>query len=207
MTSRKSQWTNSLLIMAILFLAAACVVWSAPDEKTLGSGIKWVYVHVSFIWTGMLAFVLSGLMGLLSLLRPRETLARRMQTVAAVAWVWFAVGLLLSMVAAKVNWGAVYWDEPRMQASLRFIVASAVFLLLCRVVENLRIKGGLLFVTAFFLMWSFLGIPQVLHPKNPIVESNSMAIKATFLATFVLNVLAAGVVVRMFRTRANSQSS
>ena len=35
----------------LLIIAGLLVI--APEEKTLGTGIKVVYVHVAMIWTGM----------------------------------------------------------------------------------------------------------------------------------------------------------
>ena len=43
------QW---VFVIVALGVAAALVIF-APDEKTLGTGIKYVYIHVAMTWTGM----------------------------------------------------------------------------------------------------------------------------------------------------------
>ena len=104
--------TTRLLLLCLLLLVA-CLVWRAPSERTLGDGMKLVYLHVSIIWAGMTGVVVSGVLGLLNGFRPHHNRVVLMQQIAAVSMGWFAAGLLLSIMAAKVNWGAVFWQEPR----------------------------------------------------------------------------------------------
>ena len=72
-----------------LVAAGAALVWLAPAERTLGPGIRWVYVHVGLMWAGTL-------------------------------------GGVVSMIAARANWGAVFLAEPRMAAALRFLALAAI---------------------------------------------------------------------------------
>jgi len=39
----------------LLVVLGMLVVWLAPAERTLGEGIRWVYVHVALVWAGTLA--------------------------------------------------------------------------------------------------------------------------------------------------------
>ncbi|MFQ5752587.1 MAG: hypothetical protein ACE5HI_11375, partial [bacterium] len=52
------------LVLASIVTAAAIMVWAAPLERTLGEGIKVVYIHVSLTWAGMLSFILTGIVGI-----------------------------------------------------------------------------------------------------------------------------------------------
>ncbi len=192
---------NRIYLLVTIVLAAGCVLWASPNEKTLGSGIKLVYIHVSFIWASMVGFAGSGLLGLVCLFRMKDRLVSLQETIGRVAFVWFMVGLVLSIFAAKVNWGAVYWQEPRMIASLKFILVAILVLLTSNHIKSGRIKSGLHLFLAFYLMWSFMGISRVLHPQNPIVDSSSLGIQMTFLSLFILNLLAEIIAVFMIRQK------
>jgi len=89
---------------------------------------------------------------------------------------WFAAGLLLSIMAAKVNWGAVFWQEPRMLSSLRFFAAACLLLFIERnIVKDRRLKSGMHVILALYLVWSVYAVKLVLHPENPIAQSASLA--------------------------------
>ena len=51
-------------VPVFILAAVAAIVWLAPEEKTLGPGIKSVYVHVALTWTGMTGLTIAGLLGI-----------------------------------------------------------------------------------------------------------------------------------------------
>lgn len=179
------------LVPALTIVAAAFLVWRAPEERTIGAGIKIVYVHVSFTWAGMLGFCLAAVLGAILVVKPNQKIAAWNAVIAWVAWGWFAIGFLLSLWAAKVNWGAIYWQEPRVQAALHFLIISLCLMMVGRWLTSVRLRGALSAFLVFILMWSLLGTPLVMHPRSPIRASGSLAIKLTFLSMFLLSALAA----------------
>ncbi|MFQ6116178.1 MAG: hypothetical protein ACE5NG_19115 [bacterium] len=176
----------SRMILALIVVAAGILVLFGPEEKTLGSGIKVVYIHVASIWAGMIGLFLAGVLGIGVLIFPNRNLQAWTHTVAGVALASFAVGVGLSIVAAKINWGAAFWNEPRMVASLRFLAVALLVQILNSWLPWYRLRGFLSVSLGTFLMWSILGPPLVLHPKSPIRESSSLAIQLTFLGMFIL---------------------
>ncbi|MFQ5770137.1 MAG: hypothetical protein ACE5HX_06355, partial [bacterium] len=114
---------------------------------------------------------------------------------------WFAAGFVMSLFAAKINWGAVYWNEPRMISSLQFLTAAFLVQIITLIVPWPRLQGALSAFLAFFLMWSMLGTPLVLHPGSPIRESSSLPIQLTFLGMFILNFLAVAWFVWYFQKK------
>lgn len=184
-----------------IVLAAGILVWLSPPERTLGDGIKVVYVHVSFTWAGMVGFNIAGLFGLFMLFTNKRILDDWNQVISWVAWSWFAMGFLLSLWAAKVNWGIIYWREPRVLAAMQFLIVALLVLMANRFLSSIRLRGALSALLAFMLMWSLLGAPLVMHPKSPIRESSSGAIQLTFLGMFIFSSLAASWFVWYFRKR------
>lgn len=182
---------KSWLLFAALLVAAAVLVWLSPAERSLGDGIKLVYIHVSLIWAAMFVFMGAGALGLFSIFFKNWQLQPWQESAGWVALVWYAVGVAIAMLAAKVNWGAVYWNEPLLLASLRFLAAALVVQVAKFWITSARVRGALNAGLAFFLMWSILGTPQVMHPESPIRQSPSTAIQLTFLGMFVLSSSAA----------------
>ncbi len=163
----------------------------APAERTLGERIKVVYVHVALIWTGMLGFTLAGLLGILMLFIEKKHWQKWNRVLSWVSLTWFAGGVATSILAAKVNWGVIYWQEPRMLSSLQFLAVATLVLVAKSLFPWYRVRGTLSAVLAFLLIWSSLGVPHVVHPKNAILESSAITIQLTFLAMFILSSLAA----------------
>ncbi|MFQ5637924.1 MAG: hypothetical protein ACE5IR_07990 [bacterium] len=189
------------LLLTLVVFAAIVVVWLAPAERSLGHGMKTVYIHVTFIWAGMLGFVAAGFVGLLAIFKPRPELMLWLKNISWVAFGWFAAGTATSVLAAKVNWGAMNWGEPRLQSSLQFLAVALLVLTIYGFLKNDRVGGGLSTLLAFFMMWQILGAPLVLHPDSPIRLSDSSAIQMTFLTMFMLNCLGVALIVAMVHSK------
>ena len=184
--------------IAACALAAALLVWLAPEERSLGDGIKVVYVHVALVWTGLTGLALTGLLGLAVLVSGDRRLANLAQTTGWVACTFFAAGLTMSIVAAKVNWGGMFWQEPRTAASLRVLALGVLVLGVAGWLGGGRRQGLLYLLPAGLAVWSFPGTRLVLHPQSAIWSSPSVGIRFTFLALFVVFSLAALQIVAHF---------
>lgn len=182
----------------LLAVAIALLLWLAPAEKTLGTGMRSVYLHVGLIWTGIAGFSLSGLLGLLVLLRNDPRLDGWAQRVAWVAIGFFAAGFLSSMLASKINWGGVFLDEPRNRSALMVLCVALIVQIWGSWPVWTRLKGLLRVGLVAIFAWSNLTTPLVLHPQNPIRTSTSTAIQYTFLGIFILFSLAALLLVAGF---------
>ena len=173
-------------VLALVVLVAAVLVAIAPDEKTLGDGIKVVYVHVALTWTGMTGIVILSLLGLGVLLTGRPSLQDWAQKVGWVALVMFACGFLMSMLAAHIDWGAVFWTEPRLKFGANVIALTLIVQILGGWLTSIRLRGLLAIVPAVFMTYSVLTTQLVLHPQSPILTSDSRAIQFTFFGLFAL---------------------
>ncbi len=175
-------WLPPVLLLA----AGAIILWFAPAEKTMGSGIKPVYVHVAFSWAGMTGVLLGGVLGVWVLAKDDERWHGWMETIAWVGVIWFLLGVIISFAAAKANWGAVSLTEPRTAAGLRFsaiaLIAKTVASWLpwrqFRAAVNIALVGVLWLLT--------FSAPLILHPKDPIRTATSAGIQITFVAMFAV---------------------
>lgn len=182
----------SVILLAVAALAAL-IVWAAPEERTLGAGIKWVYVHVALTWTGMTGLIVAGVLGALVVLgRDRKANATLpwAHAVGAVGLGFLSVGAVISGIAALVNWGGIALDEPRMNATLQIIVAAFGVVVLAGTGLAARWKGLLFTLLPIFMFASLTLTPLILHPRSPIWTSTSLGIQATFVALYALSVVA-----------------
>lgn len=178
-------------VLVGLLIAGALLVLLAPLERTLGSGIRAVYVHVGLTWTGLAAFWAAALLGAIVLLTGAHRVAVWMQTAGWVATGFFGAGVVMSMVASRVNWGAVFLQEPRMAAALNGLAIAVVVQVAIGFFPWPRLRGALALGLPLLLSWLTMRARLVLHPDDPIGTSQAVGIQATFLAMFAICALAA----------------
>lgn len=178
-----------------LAVAVALLLWLAPAEKTLGTGMRSVYLHVGLIWTGIAGFTVAGLLGLLVAARNDSRLESWAQTVGWVACGFFAAGFLSSMLASSINWGGIFLAEPRNRSALMVLSVALIVQIWGSWPVWTRLKGAARVVLVAIFVWSDLTTPLVLHPQDPIRTSTSQAIQYAFLGIFVLFSLIAALIV------------
>ena len=193
------------LVLGGIVVLAAVVLWLAPAEQTLGSGITSVYVHVALTWTGMTGLIVAAVLGLATALLGRSGLQDWGYVIGWVGLGMFAAGLIMSAVAAGINWGNVFWQEPRFNSALQILAVG----LIVQVVNSLplpyRVRGLLQALPAALLIWLTMITPLVLHPGNAARTSPSAAIRFTFIGLFALCCLAGAWIVMTVRRRQVSQ--
>lgn len=179
----------SLTLLTIAALAGL-IVWVAPEERTLGAAIKWVYVHVALTWTGMTGIVAAGVLGALTA-AGRERRFGWARAVGGVGLAFLIAGAVISIGAALANWGGLALDEPRLNATLQIIVAGLGVVMLAQTRLAVRWKGLLFALLPVFMFASLTLTPLILHPRSPIWTSTSPGIQATFVSLYVLGLAAA----------------
>ncbi|UCG24837.1 MAG: hypothetical protein JSW55_02225 [Chloroflexota bacterium] len=187
------------LMLGGIVVLAAVVLWLAPAEQTLGSGITSVYVHVALTWSGMTGLIVAAALGLAAALLGRSGWQDWGHVVGWVGLGMFAAGLIMSAVAAGINWGNVFWQEPRFNSALQILAVG----LIVQVVNSLplpyRLRGLLQALPAALLIWLTMITPLVLHPGNAARTSPSAAIRFTFIGLYVLCCLAGAWIVLAIR--------
>lgn len=174
------------LFPVLLFAAGALALWLSPAEAQLGAGVKYVYVHATLIWAGMAGLALAGLAGIVIAVNGRLTWAAWTQTLTWIALAFYAAGLSMSMLAAEVNWGGMFWQEPRTRTALQVLTLALIVQVLGSWHIWHRLVGALRAGLVLFLAWTSLATPLFLHPPNAIRNSTSTAIQLSTLLLFGL---------------------
>lgn len=112
--------------------------------------------------------------------------------------VFWLTYLPLSLYVQQVNWGGIFWDEPRWRIPLMFGVAGLLLQGGLVLLDNLRFTSAANLVFGAALWWFLGSIQNVLHPDSPILQSNSVRIQIFFFLLVVFSVLFGGVLARLF---------
>jgi hypothetical protein len=173
----------------ILLLLIGLVVAFSPLERTLGERIRLVYFHGAWVWAGKAAFAAAAAAGLAGLALRHRGWQKASLAVGRAGMVFWLTYLPLSLVVQQMNWGGIFWDEPRWRIPLMFGITGLLLQGGLMLLEDLRLAsfGNLLFGAA--LWWSLGNIQNVLHPDSPIFQSEAVRIQIFFSGLLVLSFL------------------
>jgi hypothetical protein len=194
---------NRLLLAALGVVVLLLTSWAAvaPPERTLGTGIRVVYVHVGLTWAGMIGLGLAAFLGLLTFLQPEASEPFWLRALGWTGLGFFAAGLLMSLPAAQLNWGGLFFQEPRTLSALRFLALGLIVQILMDWPLPRRFKGLLWVGMGGVLAWTVLATPLILHPQSAVRTSDSAAIQGSFLGITALCLLAGALLIGLWRTR------
>jgi len=105
----------------------------------------------------------------------------------------------MSIISSKVNWGNVFWQEPRMRVALIMLAVIILFQVLVAWLPWTQIRGAMSALLVAILFRATYAAPLVLHPDNPIGTSDSSGIRMTFVGLTLLAGVAAVWLVWFFR--------
>jgi len=194
------------LLFGLTLAAIALVTAFAPLEKTLGERIRLVYLHGAWVWAGKISFACAALAGLAALaFRTRKWADWSLALGRAGLVIWLS-SLPMSLVVQQVNWGGIFWDEPRWRIPLAFGVAALLIQAALWLFNQPFIASAvnLVFGVALWLMLG--GIENILHPDSPIFQSGSARIQVFFVLLLLLALFLAGQITTLFH-RALQQKS
>lgn len=193
------EWVGLLLTLCLIALVTAF----APVEKTLGERVRLVYFHGAWVWAGKVAFAVAAAAGLVGLVHWGSLAARRAWRRASLALGWtgmvfWLTYLPLSLLVQQMNWGGIFWDEPRWRIPLTLGVVGLLLQAGLYLMENLRLASGANLVFGIAL-WVWLGsIENVLHPDSPIFQSDAVRIQVFFTLILLLALLFGAILARQF---------
>jgi hypothetical protein len=188
---RRRQWMWAGIVLTVVLLAVVTAL--SPAERTLGTNARLVYFHGAWVWAGKLAFGAAAVCGLIGLLKRSRTWQLWSLALGWTGMFFWLTYLPLSLWIQQVNWGGIFWDEPRLRIPLMFGVIGLLLQTGMVLLEELRLVS-LVNVIFGAALWYFLGnIQNVLHPDSPILTSNSLQIQLFFFALTGLSILFGGL--------------
>jgi len=178
---------RALIAALILIAAGVLLLFTMPDEQTLGPVIKVVVLHGVLVQAGLYAFLVAGALGLVWIAKRRDDVLAwcvAVQKTAVAVWIIYA---LSSMVSTKMAWGQwIAWDEPRVRSSAYVLGFALVALVLTWWVSDALFTALLNVVTAAVVWYLVKGAGVVRHPIDPLGPSTDGVFRMYALALLAI---------------------
>jgi len=170
-----------------------------PEEKSLGAGVRVVYLHGALVLTAELAFISAGIAGLLGLIARRDLFHNWSAALGRSGIVFWMIYLPVSLWAMQANWNGLFLAEPRFRFAVIFAVTGVLLQVGLWLVNKdwVTSLSNLVFIVA--LLGVFAVAENIMHPgPSPIFSSGNFAIIGFFLAMIFLSLFAAYFLARVF---------
>jgi len=183
-----------LTVFAIILLALF-----GPEEQSLGSNVRIVYLHGAWVLTAEAAFALAALAGLLGLVLRKDGFHAWSAALARTGIIFWVTYLPLSLYAMQANWNGLFLAEPRFRLALMFAVTGVLLQAGLWVINQQWLTS--LANLAFFVVLRvvFATAQDIMHPPpSPIFNSGNYVIMFFFIALNLLAWLAAYFLTKVF---------
>jgi hypothetical protein len=188
-----------LAMFFITLILIALLALFGPEEQSLGSNVRIVYLHGAWVLAAEVAFLTAGLTGLLALITRRKPLHDWSAALGRTGIVFWVTYLPLSLWAMQANWNGLFLVEPRFRLALIFAVTGVLLQigLWFINVDWVTSLANLIFIIV--LRVAFASAENVMHPPpSPIFNSGNYAIIGFFVAMILLSLLAAYFLTQWF---------
>lgn len=188
MSKLKSPLTGFFIVV----IAIAILALFGPEEQSLGSNVRLVYLHGAWVLTAEIAFAFAALTGLLGLILRRDSFHTWSAALGRTGIIFWITYLPLSLFAMQANWNGLFLAEPRFRLAMIFAI-TGILLQLGLWVFNLpwlTSLGNILYIIALRVI--FAQAENIMHPPpSPIFNSGNYTIIGFFVTLIALTWLAA----------------
>ncbi|MBI4788662.1 MAG: hypothetical protein HY782_16645 [Chloroflexi bacterium] len=195
---------NNWTITAALSVALLGLLALSPAEATLGNAVKLVYAHGAAERVAEYAYLIAGGLGLWSLRGMTDSHARWTRAVTETAIVFWLAQFMISLPAQIVAWGGLTWNEPRVIGAIWIGVLTPLVYAVARWIGDPSWMALAAVANAAIVLIVLRGAINILHPLDPIVGSDSTAIKF-FYAAIVLVTGALAAQFARYRARVSTR--
>lgn len=186
-----------LFFLTVLVIAALATL--GPEEQSLGSNVRIVYLHGAWVLAAEAAFAAAALLGLLALALRREGLHRWSAALGRTGIVFWLTYLPLSLWAMEANWNGLFLAEPRFRLALTFAIVGALVQLGLWLVSIAWVTSLANLIFFIVLRVVFSTASNVMHPPpSPIFNSGLWNIIIFFVMLNVFAWLAAYFLTKVF---------
>ena len=194
-----SKLKSPLILFVLTLIVIALLALFGPEERSLGSNVRIVYLHGAWVLAAELAFIAAALAGGLALITKRETFHAWSAALGRTGIFFWVTYLPLSLWAMESNWNGLFLSEPRFRLALIFAVTGVLLQVGLWIINSstLTSSANILFIIVLRLIFSTAD--NVMHPPpSPIFNSGNYAIIGFFLVLIALTLLASYFLTRVF---------
>ena len=194
--------TSPLIYFFITVLAIALLTFLGPEEKSLGSNVRIVYLHGAWVLAAEVAFFAAALAGLLGLVLRRDLFHAWSAALGRTGIIFWVTYLPLSLFAMQTNWNGLFLAEPRFRLAMIFVV-TGILLQIGLWLFNISWLTSLANIAYIItLRVIFASAQNIMHPPpSPIFSSGLWNVIAFFIGLNILAWVAAYFLTKFFLTR------
>ena len=188
MKNFKSPLTYFFLTVGLIALLA----FFGPEEKSLGSNVRLVYIHGAWVLTAEIAFIFAALAGLLGLLLRRDLFHTWSAALGRTGIIFWVTYLPLSLLAMQTNWNGLFLAEPRFRLAMIFAITGVLLQLGLWMfsIPWLTSLANIFYIIVLRVI--FAQAQYIMHPPpSPIFNSGNYVIIGFFVSLNLLAWLAA----------------
>ena len=190
----------TLFIIAVILIAL--LAFLGPEEQSLGSHVRIVYLHGAWVLSAELAFLAAALTGLIALISQRDSFHNWSAALGRTGIIFWVTYLPLSLWAMQANWNGLFLVEPRFRLALTFAITGVLLQVGLWFMETKWITSLANIIFIVILRVVFATADNVMHPPpSPIFNSGNYAIISFFVAMILLSAIAAFFMTRIFLER------
>ena len=193
----KRIFRSSLILFLTTILLIGLLSLFGPEEKSLGSNIRIVYLHGAWVLTAEATFAISGILGALYLVsrlvkREKKVLGYTSRAAGITGIFYWVSYLPLSLYAMQTNWNGLFLAEPRFALALTFAIVGVLLQIGLWLMDNLALTSFANVVFIIVLRVIFSSAENVMHPPpSPIFNSGNAFIITYFVSLMVLTFISA----------------
>ena len=194
-----SKIKSPLISFFITIIVIALLALFGPEEQSLGSNVRIVYLHGAWVLAAEVAFLAAGMVGLLALITKRAVFHNWSAALGRSGIIFWVTYLPLSLWAMEANWNGLFLAEPRFRLALIFAVTGVLLQVGLWLINMDWVTSLANIVYIVVLRVIFATADNVMHPPpSPIFNSGNYAIIGFFVAMILLSLLAAYFMTRVF---------
>ena len=199
--SHMAKFKSPIILFFLTVIAIALFTILGPEEKSLGSNVRIVYLHGAWVLTAEIAFAAAALAGLLGLVLRKDIFHAWSAALGRTGIIFWITYLPLSLFAMQSNWNGLFLAEPRFRLAMIFAVTGILLQagLWLFNISWLTSLGNIIFIIVLRVIFSTA--ENIMHPPpSPIFNSGNYVIIGFFVGLNLLAWLAAYFLTRFFMT-------
>ena len=194
-----SKFKSPITLFFITVIVIALLALFGPEEQSLGSNVRIVYLHGAWVLAAELAFLAAGLAGLIALASKKDLFHNWSAALGRTGIVFWVTYLPLSLWAMQANWNGLFLVEPRFRLALIFAVTGILLQIGLWIINVNWVTSLANLIYIIVLRAIFATADNVMHPPpSPIFNSGNYAIIGFFIALILLSLLASYFMTRWF---------
>jgi hypothetical protein len=187
-----SKIRTPLILLIATVILIALLAFFGPEEKTLGSNVRIVYLHGAWVLAAEVAFFAAAITGAIGLIAKKVAFHRWSAALGRTGIFFWLTYLPLSLWAMESNWNGLFLSEPRFRLAVIFAVTGVLLQVGLWMINNDWVTSLANIIYIIVLRVTFSSASNVMHPPpSPIFNSGNYLIIGFFLAMILLSLVAA----------------